>query len=64
MSGYRSKKMAANDRQRIISLWEQNEFDLFMQQIRLYAKTGMSIPSIANTLNTSEDVITQVLKNG
>lgn len=64
MSGYRSKKMAANDRQRIISLWEQNEFDLFMQQVRIYASVGMSIPSIANTLNTSEDVITQVLKNG
>lgn len=64
MSGYRSKKHAAADRQRIISLWEQNEFDLFMQQVRIYASVGMSIPSIANTLNTSEDVITQVLKNG
>jgi hypothetical protein len=56
--------MAANDRQRIVSLWEQNEFDLFMQQIRLYRNTGMSIPTIAATLNTSEDVITQVLKDG
>jgi hypothetical protein len=64
MSGYRSKKMAANDRQRIVSVWEQNEFDLFMQQIRLYKNTGMSVPTIASTLNTSEDVILQVLKNG
>lgn len=64
MSGYRSKKMAANDRQRIVSVWEQNEFDLFMQQIRLYRNTGMSVPTIAATLNTSEDVILQVLKNG
>jgi len=64
MSGYRSKKQMAMDRQRIISIWEQNEFDLFMQQVRIYASVGMSIPSIANTLNTSEDVITQVLKNG
>jgi hypothetical protein len=64
MSGYRSKKHAAADRQRIISLWEQNEFDLFMQQIRLYASVGMSIPTIAATLNTTEAVITQVLKDG
>jgi hypothetical protein len=64
MSGYRSKKQMAMDRQRIVSIWEENEFDLFLQQIRLYASVGMSIPSIANTLNTSEDVITQVLKNG
>lgn len=64
MSGYRSKKHAAADRQRIISLWEENEFDLFLQQVRIYASVGMSVPSIANTLNTSEDVITQVLKNG
>jgi hypothetical protein len=64
MSGYRSKKQMAMDRQRIVSIWEENEFDLFLQQIRLYASVGMSVPSIANTLNTSEDVITQVLKNG
>ena len=64
MSGYRSKKQMAMDRQRIISIWEENEFDLFLQQVRIYASVGMSIPSIANTLNTSEDVITQVLKNG
>ena len=64
MSGYRSKKHAAADRQRIISIWEENEFDLFLQQVRIYASVGMSIPTIAATLNTSEDVITQVLKNG
>jgi hypothetical protein len=64
MSGYRSKKQMAADRQRIVSLWEQNEFDLFMQQIRLYRNTGMSIPTIAATLNTTEAVITQVLKDG
>lgn len=64
MSGYQSKKRKAQDLQRIVSVWEQNEFDLFMQQIRLYRNTGMSIPTIAQTLNTSEDVITQVLKNG
>ena len=64
MSGYQSKKQMSMDRQRIVSIWEENEFDLFMQQIRLYASVGMSVPSIANTLNTSEDVITQVLKNG
>ena len=64
MSGYRSKKQAAADRQRIISLWEQNEFDLFMQQIRIYANMGMSIPSIAQTLNTSEAIISKVLSDG
>jgi hypothetical protein len=64
MSGYRSKKRKTQDLQRIVSVWEQNEFDLFMQQIRLYRNTGMSIPTIAQTLNTSEDVILQVLKNG
>lgn len=64
MSGYQSKKRKAQDLQRIVSVWEQNEFDLFMQQIRLYRNTGMSIPTIASTLNTSEDVISQVLKNG
>lgn len=64
MSGYQSKKKKAQDLQRIVSVWEQNEFDLFMQQIRLYRNTGMSIPTIAQTLNTSEDVISQVLKNG
>lgn len=64
MSGYQSKKRKAQDLQRIVSVWEQNEFDLFMQQIRLYRNTGMSIPTIAQTLNTSEDVILQVLKNG
>lgn len=64
MSGYQSKKRKAQDLQRIVSVWEQNEFDLFMQQIRLYRNTGMSIPTIAQTLNTSEDVISQVLKNG
>ena len=64
MSGYQSKKKKAQDLQRIVSVWEQNEFDLFMQQIRLYRNIGMSIPTIAQTLNTSEDVISQVLKNG
>ena len=64
MSGYRSKKQVAADRQRIISLWEQNEFDLFMQQIRIYANMGMSIPSIAQTLNTSEAIISKVLSDG
>ena len=64
MSGYRSKKHAAADRQRIISLWEQNEFDLFMQQVRIYANMGMSIPSIAQTLNTSEAIISKVLSDG
>ena len=64
MSGWQSKKRKAQDLQRIVSVWEQNEFDLFMQQIRLYRNTGMSIPTIAQTLNTSEDVITQVLNNG
>jgi hypothetical protein len=64
MSGYQSKKRKTQDLQRIVSVWEQNEFDLFMQQIRLYRNTGMSIPTIAQTLNTSEDVILQVLKNG
>jgi len=64
MSGYQSKKRKTQDLQRIVSVWEQNEFDLFMQQIRLYRNTGMSIPTIASTLNTSEDVILQVLKNG
>lgn len=64
MSGWQSKKRKAQDLQRIVSVWEQNEFDLFMQQIRLYRNTGMSIPTIAQTLNTSEDVILQVLKNG
>jgi hypothetical protein len=64
MSGYQSKKRKAQGLQRIVSVWEQNEFDLFMQQIRLYRNTGMSIPTIAQTLNTSEDVISQVLKNG
>jgi hypothetical protein len=64
MSGYRSKKRKTQDLQRIVSVWEQNEFDLFMQQIRLYRNTGMSVPTIASTLNTSEDVILQVLKNG
>lgn len=64
MSGWQSKKRKAQDLQRIVSVWEQNEFDLFMQQIRLYRNTGMSIPTIAQTLNTSEDVISQVLKNG
>ena len=64
MSGYQSKKRKTQDLQRIISVWEENEFDLFMQQIRLYRNTGMSIPTIAQTLNTSEDVISQVLKNG
>ena len=64
MSGWQSKKRKAQDLQRIVSVWEQNEFDLFMQQIRLYRNTGMSIPTIAATLNTSEDVITQVLKDG
>ena len=64
MSGYQSKKRKAQDLQRIVSVWEENEFDLFMQQIRLYRNTGMSIPTIASTLNTSEDVISQVLKNG
>ena len=64
MSGYRSKKQAAADRQRIISLWEQNEFDLFMQQVRIYANMGMSIPSIAQTLNTSEAIISKVLSDG
>ena len=64
MSGWQSKKQSAADRQRIVSLWEQNEFDLFMQQIRLYRNTGMSIPTIAKTLNTTEAVITQVLKDG
>jgi hypothetical protein len=62
MSGYRSKKAAAI--QRIVSVWEENEFDLFMQQVHLYAKAGMSIPTIAKTLNTTEAVITQVLSNG
>ena len=64
MSGWQSKKRKAQDLQRIVSVWEQNEFDLFMQQIRLYRNTGMSIPTIAQTLNTSEDVISQVLNNG
>jgi hypothetical protein len=64
MSGWQSKKRKAQDLQRIVSVWEQNEFDLFMQQIRLYRNTGMSIPTIAQTLNTSEAVITEVLKNG
>ena len=64
MSGYRSKKQAAADRQRIISLWEQNEFDLFMQQVRIYANMGMSIPTIAQTLNTSEAIISKVLSDG
>ena len=64
MSGYQSKKRKTQDLQRIVSVWEENEFDLFMQQIRLYRNTGMSIPTIAQTLNTSEDVISQVLNNG
>jgi|LauGreDrversion4_1035100.scaffolds.fasta_scaffold1370309_1 hypothetical protein len=64
MSGWQSKKRKTQDLQRIVSVWEQNEFDLFMQQIRLYRNTGMSIPTIAQTLNTSEDVISQVLNNG
>ena len=64
MSGYQSKKRKTQDLQRIVSVWEQNEFDLFMQQIRLYRNIGMSIPTIAQTLNTSEDVISQVLNNG
>lgn len=64
MSGWQSKKRKAQDLQRIVSVWEQNEFDLFMQQIRLYRNTGMSIPTIAKTLNTTEAVITQVLKDG
>ena len=64
MSGWQSKKRKAQDLQRIVSVWEQNEFDLFMQQIRLYRNTGMSIPTIAKTLNTTEEVITQVLKDG
>lgn len=64
MSGYQSKKKKTQDLQRIVSVWEQNEFDLFMQQVRLYRNTGMSIPTIAQTLNTSEDIITQVLNNG
>lgn len=62
MSGYQSKKKMAIDR--IVSVWEDNEFDLFMQQIHLYRNTGMSIPTIAKTLNTTEAVITQVLKDG
>lgn len=64
MSGWQSKKRKGQDLQRIVSVWEQNEFDLFMQQIRLYRNTGMSIPTIAKTLNTTEAVITQVLKDG
>lgn len=64
MSGWQSKKRKTQDLQRIVSVWEQNEFDLFMQQIRLYRNIGMSVPTIAQTLNTSEDVITQVLNNG
>jgi predicted transcriptional regulator len=64
MSGWQSKKRKAQDLQRIVSVWEQNEFDLFMQQIRLYRNTGMSIPTIAKTLNTTEAVITKVLQNG
>ena len=64
MSGWQSKKQSAADRQRIVSVWEQNEFDLFMQQIRLYRNTGMSIPTIAKTLNTTEAVITKVLQDG
>ena len=64
MSGWQSKKKKTQDLQRIVSVWEENEFDLFMQQIRLYRNIGMSIPTIAQTLNTSEDVITQVLNNG
>ena len=64
MSGYQSKKRKTQDLQRIVSVWEENEFDLFMQQIRLYRNIGMSVPTIAQTLNTSEDVISQVLKNG
>lgn len=64
MSGWQSKKRKTQDLQRIVSVWEQNEFDLFMQQIRLYRNTGMSIPTIAKTLNTTEAVITQVLKDG
>ena len=64
MSGWQSKKKRAQDLQRIVSVWEENEFDLFMQQIRLYRNIGMSIPTIAQTLNTSEDVISQVLNNG
>lgn len=64
MSGWQSKKRKAQDLQRIVSVWEQNEFDLFMQQIRLYRNTGMSIPTIAKTLNTTEAVITKVLENG
>jgi hypothetical protein len=64
MSGWQSKKRKTQDLQRIVSVWEQNEFDLFMQQIRLYRNTGMSIPTIAKTLNTTEAVITKVLENG
>ena len=64
MSGYQSKKKKTQDLQRIVSVWEENEFDLFMQQIRLYRNIGMSVPTIAQTLNTSEDVISQVLNNG
>jgi hypothetical protein len=64
MSGWQSKKKKTQDLQRIVSVWEENEFDLFMQQIRLYRNIGMSIPTIAQTLNTSEDVISQVLNNG
>jgi predicted transcriptional regulator len=62
MSGYQSKKQMAMDR--IVSIWEKNEFDLFMQQIHLYHGTGMSVQTIAKTLNTTEAVITKVLQNG
>lgn len=58
MSGYQSKKQAAIDR--IVSVWEQNEFKLFTDQVRIYQSVGMSIPAIAKTLNTSEDVIKKI----
>ena len=60
MSGWQSKKKKTQDLQRIVSVWEQNEFKLFTDQVRIYQSVGMSIPTIAKTLNTSEDVIKKI----
>jgi hypothetical protein len=61
MSGFQSKKKMAVDR--IVSVWEQNEFKLFTDQVKLYQAVGMSVPSIAQTLNTSESVIQKIISH-
>ena len=58
MSGYQSKKQMAISR--IVSLNEANEFTLFTDQVRLYLAVGMSVPSIAECLNTSEVLVKQI----